>query len=126
MKHAPELTPIAELIARLHATHPALAEELATICANDPTNTRAMLTTFDADDLLDATESARTVNLSKPAFWRAVRDRRLPAPVYPAPRAPRWFRGELHRATLATRALPAAQMATRRLRRRVNAVLSAP
>jgi predicted DNA-binding transcriptional regulator AlpA len=45
--------------------------------------------------LLTARESAQAVGLSTPAFWKGVKDQRFPAPVYPAPRAPRWFEDEL-------------------------------
>jgi predicted DNA-binding transcriptional regulator AlpA len=116
MKHKDELTPIEQLIARLRPTHPELADALAEICARDPEITGIWLLAPmpSDDDFLDATESAKVVKLSKPAFWKAVRDLRLPAPVYPAPRAPRWLRGELRMAALATRAMPAVQMAARR------------
>jgi predicted DNA-binding transcriptional regulator AlpA len=66
------------------------------------------------DPLLNARHSAAEVDLSLPAFWRAVGAERLPAPVYPAPRAPRWRRSELHAALEATRALPARAKAERR------------
>lgn len=66
---------------------------------------------------LTARESALEVRLSLAAFWRAVRDGRLPAPVYPLPRAPRWFRSELREAMNATRARPTEQMAARRAAR---------
>ncbi len=70
---------------------------------------------------LTAEASAETVGLSLPAFWRAVAAGRLPAPVYPAPRAPRWFADELLTALEATRALPREQMAARRSARRAKA-----
>ena len=66
------------------------------------------------DAPLNAKQSASECGLSLPAFWRAVGDGRLPAPVYPAARAPRWFRNELREAMIATRALPRDQMARRR------------
>lgn len=62
-------------------------------------------------------ESAAFCGVSLPAFWAAVRNGRLPAPVYPAPRAPRWFENELRAALEATRALPRDQMASRRAAR---------
>lgn len=61
--------------------------------------------------------AAEFVGLSIPAFWRAVSAGRLPAPVYPASRAPRWFRSELRAALEATRALPRDQVAARRAAR---------
>jgi predicted DNA-binding transcriptional regulator AlpA len=70
-----------------------------------------------ADPLLTAKLSAAEVGLSLPAFWRAVGAERLPAPIYPAPRAPRWRRSELHTALEATRALPARAKAARRAAR---------
>lgn len=69
------------------------------------------------DAPLTAEASAAEVGLSMPAFWRAVAAKRLPSPVYPAPRAPRWFRSELRAALEATRALPREQMAARRTAR---------
>lgn len=70
-----------------------------------------------ADTPLTAEASAAEVGLSLPAFWRAVGAGRLPAPVYPASRAPRWFRSELRAALEATRALPAEAKAARRAAR---------
>jgi predicted DNA-binding transcriptional regulator AlpA len=66
------------------------------------------------DPLLIAEDAAAEVGLSIPAFWRAVSSGRLPSPLYPAPRAPRWRRSELHAALEATRALPAEAKAARR------------
>ena len=63
---------------------------------------------------LTADASAELVGLSRPAFYAAVRAGRLPAPVYPAPRAPRWFAAELLAALEKTRALPREQVAARR------------
>jgi predicted DNA-binding transcriptional regulator AlpA len=74
-------------------------------------STRALL---PADDqLLVAKQSAEEVGLSLPTFWRAVRDGRLPAPFYPAPRAPRWRRSELRAALEALRLRPADALAER-------------
>ena len=63
---------------------------------------------------LTAQQAAAFVGLSVPGFWAAVRARRLPSPVYPLPRAPRWQAAELTAALEATRALPTDQMAARR------------
>lgn len=71
----------------------------------------------ETDTPLTAEAAAAEVGLSLPAFWRNVGAGRLPAPVYPAPRAPRWFRSELRAALEATRALPREQMAKRRTQR---------
>jgi hypothetical protein len=46
-----------------------------------------------------------------------VAARRLPRPLYPLPRAPRWRRSELRAALEATRALPAEAKAARRAAR---------
>ncbi len=67
-----------------------------------------------SNSVLTAERAAAEVGLSLPAFWRAVASGRLPSPVYPAPRAPRWFRDELRAAMEATRALPARAKAARR------------
>lgn len=81
-------------------TEAAVADRLGLVAVDDP--------------LLNAREAARDVGLSLPAFWRCVSSKRLPAPVYPAPRAPRWYRSELRAAVKATRALPADAKASRR------------
>ena len=65
------------------------------------------------DPLLDARRAAQEVGLSLPGFWKAVQERRLPAPLYPAARAPRWRQSELRAALEKTRALPSEQKAAR-------------
>jgi predicted DNA-binding transcriptional regulator AlpA len=67
--------------------------------------------------LLTARDAARTVGLSIPAFWKGVKDERLPKPVYPMPRAPRWFEDELFAAVEQTRASPTEAKAARMGRR---------
>ena len=75
----------------------------------------ALQTELPEDDrLLTAKESADFVNLSIAAFWRNVCNRRLPPPVYPAPRAPRWWQSRLRDAVNRTEALPADAKAERR------------
>jgi predicted DNA-binding transcriptional regulator AlpA len=69
------------------------------------------------DRPLDARESAAEVGLCLSGFWRAVAKRRLPPPVYPLPKAPRWFRSELRAAMEQTRALPREQKQARRTAR---------
>lgn len=64
---------------------------------------------------MDTRQAAEFVGLSLAAFWRAVGSGRLPAPMYPSPRSPRWFADELKAAMEATRALPREQKQTRRL-----------
>ncbi len=66
------------------------------------------------DAPIDAQSAARAVGLSIAAFWRGVAAGRLPRPVYPAPRAPRWYLSELHAALEATRATPREAMTARR------------
>lgn len=66
------------------------------------------------DPLLTAEEAAADCGVALPTFWRGVAAGRLPAPLYPAPRAPRWRRSELHAALEATRAKPAEAKAARR------------
>jgi predicted DNA-binding transcriptional regulator AlpA len=73
---------------------------------------------MNTDTLLTAPEAAEAVGLSLAAFWRAVSSGRLPAPLYPAPKAPRWRSSELVAALEATRALPREAMARRRAAKR--------
>lgn len=70
--------------------------------------------------LLNAKHAAEHVGLSIAAFWRQVSERRLPAPVYPSPRAPRWYQHELDAALEATRSTPREAMAARRSARLQN------
>jgi predicted DNA-binding transcriptional regulator AlpA len=69
------------------------------------------------DPLLTAKAAAAEVGLSVPGFWRSVVAGRLPKPLYPAPRAPRWRRSELHAALEETRAKPSEAKAARRAAR---------
>jgi predicted DNA-binding transcriptional regulator AlpA len=57
------------------------------------------------DPLLTARQSADEANVSIAAWWKAVSTGRVPAPVYPLPRAPRWRRSEVRAAIEATRML---------------------
>lgn len=66
------------------------------------------------EDPIDSKAARAAAGLSAPAFWRAVAAGRLPAPFYPAPRAPRWYRSEIRAALAATRAMPADAKAARR------------
>lgn len=61
-------------------------------------------------------EEARKIagGLSNATWWRMVRDGRMPQPVYPAPRAPRWYSSEIRTALAATRMLPSRATALRR------------
>lgn len=66
------------------------------------------------DPLLMAEQAAVEVGLSLPGFWKAVQAGRLPAPLYPLGRAPRWRLSELKASLEKTRALPSQQKQTRR------------
>ena len=77
--------------------------------------------TLNTDPLLPADLAAAEVGLSLPAFWKAVASARLPAPLYPAPRAPRWRVSELRAALEATRAMPRDAMMARRAARLAKA-----
>lgn len=72
----------------------------------------AALLTHEAP--VPAKVAAQAAGLSIPGFWKAVAEGRLPAPVYPLPRAPRWYVSEFRTALAATRALPAEAKAERR------------
>ena len=65
--------------------------------------------------LVEAKDAAEVAGLSLAAFWRSVSAGRLPKPVYPAPRAPRWYVAEIHSALEVTRATPRDAMAARRV-----------
>jgi predicted DNA-binding transcriptional regulator AlpA len=73
---------------------------------------------MQSDRLLTAPEAAEFVGLSVAAFWRGVAAGRFPAPLYPAPKAPRWRAGELREALERTRCLPREAMAKRRAAKR--------
>jgi predicted DNA-binding transcriptional regulator AlpA len=70
-----------------------------------------------SDPLLSAESAAAEVNLALPTFYKQVAAGRFPAPVYSAPRAPRWRRSELIAALEVTRALPSEARAARRAAR---------
>jgi predicted DNA-binding transcriptional regulator AlpA len=73
------------------------------------------------DKLLTADAAARLLNISLASLWRAVAADRLPNPVYPAARAPRWYQSELLAAVEKTRAMPREAMAERRRAKLQNA-----
>lgn len=58
--------------------------------------------------------AAALAGLSVVAFWRAVRERRLPQPVYPASRSPRWYASEIRAALEQLRLSPREAVAQRR------------
>jgi predicted DNA-binding transcriptional regulator AlpA len=70
------------------------------------------------DPLLPAREAADEVGLSLAGFWRAVAAGRLPAPLYPSPKTPRWRASELRAALEQTRCLPRVAAARRRAAKR--------
>jgi predicted DNA-binding transcriptional regulator AlpA len=72
---------------------------------------------IDDQPVLTAEKAAQKVGLCLSAFWRAVRGRRMPQPVYPLPRAPRWYPSELDAAMELTRAMPHEQQQARRVAR---------
>jgi predicted DNA-binding transcriptional regulator AlpA len=76
----------------------------------------------DSWKLLTAEAAADMAGLSRPAFYAGVRDGRLPQPLYPARRAPRWVEAELRAALEATRALPRDQVAARRAARLARSI----
>lgn len=54
---------------------------------------------------IDARQAARFAGLSLVAWWKAVREGLMPAPVYPLRRAPRWRPNEIREAQTKARAL---------------------
>ena len=68
-----------------------------------------------SDPPMTAKQAAAMVGITLSAFWRAVGAERLPAPVYPLPKAPRWYGSELRVALEATRQLPRDATEARRL-----------
>jgi predicted DNA-binding transcriptional regulator AlpA len=70
-----------------------------------------------ADAALGAEAAAIFVGLSMTGFWKAVRTGRLPDPVYPLPRAPRWYPSELRASLELTRQTPRTAVADRRAAR---------
>lgn len=64
--------------------------------------------------MADAQTAADYAGVALPTWWKAVAAGRMPAPYYPAPRAPRWDLAEIDAALAATRALPAEAKEARR------------
>lgn len=60
---------------------------------------------------------AAAAGISIPAVWKQVATGRLPRPIYPCPRSPRWYLSEIRIALAATRALPSEAKAARRTAR---------
>jgi predicted DNA-binding transcriptional regulator AlpA len=69
------------------------------------------------DELLTVAQSAKLVGLTRAGFYQSVASGRLPRPVYPSPRAPRWWRSRLLAAVNATEQSPAEARAARRAAR---------
>jgi predicted DNA-binding transcriptional regulator AlpA len=72
-----------------------------------------MLSQPAADPMMTASASADMFGIGLPAFWRSVRERRFPAPVYVTSRSPRWFLSELLDAVHRQRMLPMEALARR-------------
>jgi hypothetical protein len=68
----------------------------------------------DSDDALDARQASAFLGIAIVTLWRQVERGELPLPFYPAPRAPRWTKGELRLAREARRMLPRDAKAARR------------
>ena len=51
----------------------------------------------DDDHSMGPKEAQAFLGLTKQTFWRGVKSGYIPAPSYPAPKSPRWTRGELRR-----------------------------
>ena len=62
---------------------------------------RAKARLLTSDPLLPAAEGAADLGIGLSTFWLYVSKGRLPRPVYPTPRSPRWRLSEL-RAAIAT------------------------
>ena len=68
---------------------------------------------FD-DALLTANEAAKLLGLTRAGFYQQVAAGRLPHPVYPASRSPRWWRSRLIAALDATELSPSDARKARR------------
>lgn len=75
---------------------------------------KCLTATSMQDPPLPPKQAADAAGLSLVAFWRAVRDERLPKPVYPAVRAPRWYGSEIRAALQKTRMAPTEALDQRR------------
>jgi predicted DNA-binding transcriptional regulator AlpA len=60
-----------------------------------------------ADRLMTAADLAKFLSVTGPTIYTAVKEGRLPAPVYPGSKSPRWLMSEVLVAVRATRAMPA-------------------
>lgn len=67
--------------------------------------------------LLTAADLAGMFGVHVATVWNMVKEGRIPAPIYPAARAPRWIASEVMAALEATRALPSEAKARRMSRR---------
>jgi predicted DNA-binding transcriptional regulator AlpA len=66
---------------------------------------------------MTAKETAAYLGLTVPGLYLGVANGRLPKPVYPLSRSPRWHRAEIDAALEQTRALPSEARAERRQKR---------
>jgi predicted DNA-binding transcriptional regulator AlpA len=67
-----------------------------------------------AETPINAREAAVAAGLALSTFLKQVAAERMPAPFYPAPRAPRWYPSEIKAALEATRARPVEAKEARR------------
>jgi excisionase family DNA binding protein len=81
---------------------------------NTHTNTNTPETTTICEPLMTVVEVADYLGVTEAAVYIAVKNGRLPRPVYPLSRSPRWRRSEIDAALEATRAMPGAARAERR------------
>jgi predicted DNA-binding transcriptional regulator AlpA len=64
--------------------------------------------------MLTVREVAGRLGIVPASVWRGVAEGRIPKPLYPAPRSPRWRWDEVAVAMERTRAMPATAMLARR------------
>jgi len=69
------------------------------------------------EPLMTVVDVAEYLGVTEPGVYLAVKNARLPKPVYPLSRSPRWRRSEIDAALEQTRAMPGAARAERRQKR---------
>jgi predicted DNA-binding transcriptional regulator AlpA len=82
--------------------------------ASDPVFVPAFVPVPDERPVDKSEARALCGNLPESTFDRNVASGRLPAPIYPAPRSPRWYPSELRAAITGHRMLPAQAKEERR------------
>jgi predicted DNA-binding transcriptional regulator AlpA len=78
------------------------------------TNTPPSEITPACEPLMTVVELADYLSVTEAAIYLAVKNQRLPRPVYPLSRSPRWRRSEIDAALEKTRAMPGVARAERR------------